>query len=182
MKFGKSKTAVNDKIIGILNFQLEEVDKCKFLGVIINSDLSWNDHIASVLTQVSKSWGTLQSLSSIVPAKVLRQVYISLVQPYIMYCIPLWGAGFHQTMMQKLFVLQKKCMRIVSRKTQKIDLKLQSTKPIFFRLKLVTVFNLFTYITGCIIAQRLVNEEISIDISDRFKISSRSSRLLYPKF
>ena len=181
MEFGKSKIALNDKVIGILNFQFKEVDKCKFLGVIINSDLSWNDHIANVLTQVSKSCGSLQSISSIVPAKVLRQVYISLVQPYIMYCISLWGAVFHQPLMQKLFVLQKKCIRIVSRKTQKIDMKFQNTKPMFFRLKLMTVFNLFTYVTGCI-AMRLINERIPIDIYNRFKISSRSDRLLYPKF
>ena len=181
MEFGKGKQAVNDKVIGILNYQFKEVDKCKFLGVIINSDLSWNDHIANVVTQVSKSCGTLQSVSSIVPAKVLRQVYISLVQPYLMYCIPLWGAVFHNHMMQKLFVLQKKCIRIVCRKTQKIDLKFQNTKPMFFRLKLMTIFNLFTYFTGCI-AMRLLNEQIPIDIYNRFNISSRSSRLLYPKF
>ena len=40
MEFGKSKTAVHDKIIGILNFQFKKVDKCEFFDVIINSDLS----------------------------------------------------------------------------------------------------------------------------------------------
>ena len=86
-----------------------------------------------------------------------------------MYRIPLWSAGFHQNMMQKLFDLNKKCVRIVCRKTQKIDLKLQNTKPKFFRLKLMTVFNLFT---RCI-AKWLVNEEIPVDIHDRFNIFSR---------
>jgi hypothetical protein len=108
----------------------------------MNSDLSWNDHIAHVLTQVSKACGTLYSISTpstIIPGKVLRQVFISLVQPYLMYCIPLWGAVFHNTL------LQKKCVRIISRKTKKINNKFQNTKPMFFRLKLLTTFNLYTY-------------------------------------
>ena len=109
MEFGSSTVPKNKKFIGILNNQFNQVDKCKFLGVIINSNLTWNDHIiTNVITQVSKSCGSLYSISSIVPAKVLRQVYISLVQPYLMYCIPLWGAVFHHPLLQKLFVLQKK--------------------------------------------------------------------------
>ena len=59
--------------------------------------------------------------------------------------------------------------------------KLQNAKPMFFRLKLLTIFNLFTYITGCT-AKLLVNEEIPFDIYDGYKISSRTSRLLYPRF
>ena len=181
MEFGSSTVPKNKKFIGILNNQFNQVDKCKFLGVIINSNLTWNDHITNVITQVSKSCGSLYSISSIVPAKVLRQVYISLVQPYLMYCIPLWGAVFHHPLLQKLFVLQKKCIRIVSRKTMKIDHKFQHTKPMFFRLKLLTLFNLFTYFTGCI-AMGLLKERIPVDVYHRFSISSRSCRLLYPKF
>ena len=98
-----------------------------------------------------------------------------------MYCIPLWGAVFHHPLLQKLFVLQKKCIRIVSRKTMKIDHKFQHTKPMFFRLKLLTLFNLFTYFTGCI-AMGLLKERIPVDVYHRFSISSRSCRLLYPKF
>ena len=179
MEFGSSTVPKNKKFIGILNNQFNQVDKCKFLGVIINSNLTWNDHITNVITQVSKSCGSLYSISSIVPAKVLRQVYISLVQPYLMYCIPLWGAVFHHPLLQKLFVLQKKCIRIVSRKTMKIDHKFQHTKPMFFRLKLLTLFNLFTYFTGCI-AMGLLKERIPVDVYHRFSISSRSCRLLYP--
>ena len=103
MEFGNSTVPKNKKFVGILNNQFNQVDKCKFLGVIINSNLTWNDHITNVITQVSKSCGSLYSISSIVPAKVLRQVYISLVQPYLMYCIPLWGAVFHHVFAEKMY-------------------------------------------------------------------------------
>ena len=44
-----------------------------------------------VINQVSKSCGSMYSIREHVPSKVLRQVYLSLVQPYITYCLPLWG-------------------------------------------------------------------------------------------
>ena len=66
----------------------------------------------------------------------------------------------------------------VSRRTIKIDHKLQHTKPMFFHLKLLTLFNLFTYFTGCI-AMRLLKEQIPVDVYRRFSIASISCRLLY---
>ena len=83
--------------------------------------------------------------------------------------------------MQQLFILQKKCIRIVSRKTEKINGIFQHTKPLFFRLNLLTVSNLFFYFSGCI-TMRILNQAIPADIFSKFTISERSYRLIYPMF
>ena len=134
-----------------------------------------------MITQVSKSCGSLYSIRTVVPPKILRQVYISLVQPYLTYCIPLWGASFNNAMMQKLFILQKKCIRIASKKTVKINYMFQHTKPLFFRLRLLTLSNIFSYFTGCF-AMRVLTSQVPVTIFNRFKISDRTSRLILPKF
>ena len=170
-----------DYFIGILNTEFKKVDKCKFLGVYINSDLNWNDQIKNVITQVAKSCGSLYSIRLHVPSKILRQVYLSLVQPYLTYCISLWGANFNSELMNKLFILQKKCVRIVSGKTEKVDGIFQHTKPLFFRLHILTVFNLYFYFSACI-AMRILNQNVPINIFEKFVISERSYRLIYPKF
>ena len=38
---------------------VEQVENTKFLGVIINSTLTWEDHIKTVCNKVSKSIGIL---------------------------------------------------------------------------------------------------------------------------
>ena len=134
-----------------------------------------------MITQVSKSCGSLYSLRSVVPTKVLRQVYLSLVQPYLSYSIPLWGAVTNSYMMQKLFILQKKCIRIVGNKTEKKDGIFQHTKPIFFRFNILTLFNLYYYFTGCL-AMRLLTTHVPVNIMQMFKVSERSYRLIFPKF
>ncbi len=143
IEFNGTNSRSSVKFLGILNNEFKPEEKVKFLGVFINSKLTWDDQIANVITQVSKSCGSLYSLRKVVPPKILRQAYISLVQPYLSYCLPLWGAVFNSFMMQKLFILQKKCIRIAGRKTAKIDNTFQHTKPIFFRLRLLALSNLF---------------------------------------
>ncbi len=91
-----------------MNNSLKPEEKCKFLGVIINKDLNWTDQIQNVISQVSKSCGTIYSVRKYLPDKILRKVYMALLQPYLMYCIPLWGSLFYSEPMQKLFILQKK--------------------------------------------------------------------------
>lgn len=178
--FSRVKTN-DDTPLFIRHHRLTQVEKCKFLGVVVNSNLNWDDQIRNVITQVSKSCGSLYSICQHVPTKILRQVYLSLVQPYLTYCIPLWGANFNSILMQKLFILQKKCIRIISRKTKTINGILQHTKPLFFRLSLLTLSNLYNYFCGCF-SMRILNQETPHNIYRQFTISDRSFRLIYPKF
>ena len=57
----------------------------------------------------------------------------------------------------------------------------QHTKPIFFRLRLLTLSNLFHYFTGCF-AMRVLTSKVPVTIFNRFKISDRTERLIFPKF
>ena len=41
------------------NVPVEQVNKTKFLGVVINSKLNWNDHITTLCTQISKNTGII---------------------------------------------------------------------------------------------------------------------------
>ena len=182
MEFSKNSVnnLSNPKLgVGVRSF--EKVDSCKFLGVYINKNLKWDDHINHTIKQVSKSCGSLYSIKKHVPCKVLRQVYLSLIQPYITYCIPLWGQNISSSALNRLFVLQKKCIRIVCDSSEKVNGSFQHTKPMFFKLKLLTVFNLYNYFCGCFAMSILKNESPG-QIFKLFNVSERSGRLLLPKF
>ena len=80
-----------------------------------------------------------------------------------------------------LFKLQKKAVRIISNKTSKIDKRFQHTKPIFQSLNILTIHNLYTYITACT-ANKILCSRTPIELYNFFKPSNRSSRLEIPKF
>ena len=155
IEFG-SEEAKDDIFLGILNHKFEKVKKCKFLGIIINERLNWDDQINQVISQVSKSCGTMYRVRLHVPRKILRKIYMALIQPYLIYCISLWGFSLSSAYMNKLFVLQKKCIRIIAGKTAKENGMFQHTKPIFQNLKILTIFNLYTYSIPSLVRASLV--------------------------
>ena len=77
--------------INIDGTPLEQKNNSKFLGVIIDESLTWNQHIHHVTMCVSKSIGIISKLKFILPHKTLFLLYNSLVLPYIIYCNAVWA-------------------------------------------------------------------------------------------
>ena len=61
---------------------------------------------------------------------------MSLIQPYLNYCNIIWGAA-DKTILEPLFILQKKAIRIVNRVHY-----LEHSKPLFESMKTVTIYQL----------------------------------------
>ena len=74
---------IDDSNLNIIidDINIEQVDSCKFLGVIINSKLTWQDHIKTVCSKISKSIGIILRIRKNVPCDVLITLYHSLILP-----------------------------------------------------------------------------------------------------
>jgi len=75
----------------INNVNIKIVTEAKFLGIIIDSCLTFRAHVGSVCRKMSKSIGILNRISSVVPPIAKKCIYFSLVYPYITYGIAVWG-------------------------------------------------------------------------------------------
>ena len=73
--------------VSINNDAIEKqcMDSIKFLGIILDSKLSWNDHIQLLTRKVSRSMGILYRVKNILNQKSLFTLYCSLVLPYLNY-------------------------------------------------------------------------------------------------
>jgi hypothetical protein len=92
---------------------LKRVDHTKFLGVIIDSKLSWFHHIQYIKNKISKGIGIISKARKLLPFNCIRSLYYSFIYPYITYCIETWGAAC-TTHMSSLVKLQKKIIRIIT--------------------------------------------------------------------
>ena len=91
---------------------LERKDYVKYLGVFIDSNLTWKQHILSISSKISKSLGIISRLRHFVPTDTLLIIYRSFIQPYITYGIAVWGQAA-QTNLDKLIILQKRALRLI---------------------------------------------------------------------
>lgn len=71
----------------------DEVEKTKFLGVIIDSKLNWKDHFSFVCQKIGRGIGVLIKARRLLHRDTLKNLYYSFVYPYLIYCNQVWGSA-----------------------------------------------------------------------------------------
>ena len=102
-----------DLYIHINDKPLVRATKVKFLGVFIDSNLSWHDQVNHISSNVARAVGILSKLKFILPRNILRCVYLSLIVPHLSYCCSIWSAC-NKSLLNKLFILQKRAIRHIT--------------------------------------------------------------------
>ena len=71
--------------------QVKNVNQTKYLGVIIDRSLNWEEHINTLSTKVSQAIGFLKYARKFSPQNTLSKMYWGIVEPYFRYCCSVWG-------------------------------------------------------------------------------------------
>ena len=77
--FCSAKKQTPTPLIQIDNNVFECVENFNFLGLIINKQLNWNDHIDHIVLKISHIIGVLTRLKNHVPLNILIMLYNSLL-------------------------------------------------------------------------------------------------------
>jgi hypothetical protein len=83
----------------------------KFLGLIIDETLSWNQHTHHIATKLCSACYALRNLKYIVPQSTLRTIYYAYIHSILNCSVIFWGRSSN---VKKLFILQKKIVRIIT--------------------------------------------------------------------
>ena len=113
--FGNRKVKEDVKI-KINNMNIERVFVTKFLGVLIDHQLNWKEHINYICSKVSRSIAIISKASKVLNFKSLYDLYCTLILPYLNYCSENWG-NTYETNLNKLFLKQKRVIRIINKTT-----------------------------------------------------------------
>ncbi len=89
---------------------LEITDTAKYLGVNINSNLSWNKHIDSITSKANKTLGFLRRNVKVSSPKIKAQAYMSLVRPTLEYASSVWNPYTKQNI-EKIEMVQRRAAR-----------------------------------------------------------------------
>jgi hypothetical protein len=100
------KTKVTYKHINISNST-----ETKFLGLIIDETLSWNQHVDQIVTKLWTARYALRHLKHIVPKSTLWTIYYTYIHSILSYSIIFWEKSSN---VSKLFILQKRIVRIIT--------------------------------------------------------------------
>ena len=133
--FKKMPNICNDILID--GTKIAMVHSVKFLGVIIDSRLTWSDHITYIKSKMSKSIGLLCKARKKLGKETLLTLYHSFISPYLLYGIEIWG-NTHDKYLNSLYRLQKKSLRIIKGVSYK-----ESSSPIFKEFNILKISQLY---------------------------------------
>ena len=92
------------------NIKIKRENSIKFLGVIIDENLTWKSHIEVVENKISKNIGVLYKASDLLDFKNLK-IYFFFIQVYISYANIAWASTF-KTKLQRILKKPKHAARI----------------------------------------------------------------------
>ena len=78
------KLVVND-------YEIRRVRKVKYLGLIVDENLTWEEHIHYICGKIKRGVGVLKQIRNFIPKDSLLMLYQTLVEPYYRYCSIVWG-------------------------------------------------------------------------------------------
>ena len=90
MIFSRLSSSVgNDQILARGNV-IKRVATTKYLGFLIDENLSWKNHSNAIAEKLSRGLGVLQRIKNLVPKKI----YFSMFSPYFSYGCSIWASNF----------------------------------------------------------------------------------------
>ena len=166
-RFSSETNIVIDGVI------LKRVNKTKFLGVVVDENMSWKYHIEGVSNTLSRNIGVLNKLKYFLPKPILRSLYYSFIFPYLNYGILAWG-NTHKIYLDKLLKLQKRAVRIICNSHY-----LSHSGPLFQALKILTIYDLYKINLGVFMYKHITSELPKIFtnyFTKKCQIQNRSTR------
>ena len=123
--------------IKIGNLPVKKTGYVKFLGVLLDENLSWKYHLIELSKKLARTCGMFFKVRHFLPIDVLICLYNSLFSPFLQYGILVWGLT-HETYINPVFLLQKRIIRAMS-----FEHFTAHSAPIFFDLKILKLHDLF---------------------------------------
>ena len=177
---------------------MPEVSSIKFLGatLAIDNKLSWIPHINDLHKKLKSATGMLKRMRDNIPEEHNKPLYYALFESHMTYCITVF-ITVSKTCTEKLFKIQKHCIRILfgdiekcldkfrtSARTRPFEAQRlgaeffckEHTKPLFNKLGILAFQNLFNY-QICLETLKTIKSRTPQSLFQLYVISTRNNQL-----
>ena len=122
---------------------ISQKQSVKYLGIMIDSGLTWHDHIDTLSKKISRSIGLLYKIRHFVNKNIMKMLYYSLIFSHLTYAIENWGSA-DNIHLNRLLIIQKRAVRILSNSNRRQDdYSFIPSDPLFFKMEILKVYDIF---------------------------------------
>ena len=109
----RNKNSASKSVFKFDDVFIEVRNLCKYLGIYVDSKLSFQSHIEYIKKRLSKQCGIICKLRHYVPRKQLIDYYRSNVNPIVQNGILVYGCCSYSSLLP-IYILQKKILKFLS--------------------------------------------------------------------
>ena len=162
--------------------KLERVCVTKFLGINLDSKMTWEKHIHTIKGKVARGLGLISKAKKVLNSDSLVTLYYSMVYSHLIYCVEVWGnaAEIH---LNSLLKVQKKVIKNIKSLPYRAP-----SRPVFKDLNILTITQIHQYHI-LIFVFKYLKDMLPITFHNFYKLNrsviyreTRSSNNLFVKF
>ena len=102
-----------DLKIKLCGKRLYPTESVKYLGVKIDTNLSWQYHVNDFFIKLNRATALLFKMRKYINLKILRFIiYFAIFDSYLFYCCLIWSQNC--STIQSIIILQRKAIRIIN--------------------------------------------------------------------
>ena len=107
----KQKKFEGDLKIKLSGKRLYPTESVKYLGVKIDTNLSWQYHVNDLSVKLNRANALLSKMRKYVSCKILRSIYFAIFDSYLSYCCLVWAQNC--STIQQIVILQKRLFELL---------------------------------------------------------------------
>lgn len=152
---------------------LKRVHQEKYLGLILDDQLTWKPHIEKIKHKLTSLTGALRGIVPCLPRHVRYTIYNSMIKSHLDYLIEVWGTAARSNL-QILQTAQNKIIKTLFKYNY-----LTSTEKIYKETQLMNLHQMYRYNT-CILIRKILTKDIHSQIiftkrAQTYKILTRQA-------
>jgi len=144
------------------NKQITQAQNTKFLGIIIDSNLSWKQHIDDIIPKLNMACFAVRSIKPFMSLEAIRLIYFSYFYSVLSYGIIFWGNSVHS---KYIFKIKKRTIRVITN-----SWITDSCRHLFKKLQILPFYSQYIY---SVLMFVVINRDLFKLNSDIHKISTR---------
>ena len=152
----------------------------KYLGLIIDENLSWRHHINDLCKRLLKYIGIFYQIRNTLPTETAIQIYYSFIYSQLSYAIEIYGTA-STTFLNPLQILQNRLIKLLTMKPRRF-----STNQLYLEYNLLKIKDIHSYNIGGIVFKycngmlpSVLADAIHLSKNNESSISTRNNDLFH---
>ena len=150
---------------GIIGQKITPITHTRYLGILRDQHLSWDQHLKMLKQKLSRANGLLAKVRYYLSPKLLRTLYFSIFESHLRYGCQIWVQHSNHNL-NDIANLQRKAIRIINFKN-----KYTPVEPLFKEGKIMAL-NEIRKSENCLLALHHINQCLPLSLKNLLTIEN----------